>query len=181
MASSFVKAKMIANRDATPSVLTDPIVSRGSMQEAFGADNLPASSDNGSFVKCFSVPSSARLSSLNAYAAAAINTTSLDIGVWFPTNVQKLSGDVIQSAVVAGRLIQSSAFAVAITVPDTTGLVETDAMGTLTAHTIPQRSQPLWQKLGLQADPMCDLDMGFVVRTVNTAAGYVGLRARFVR
>jgi len=181
MASSFVKAKMIANRDASPSVLTDPIVAVGAVREAWGCENLPASSDNGSFVKCVSVPSSARLSSLQLSAAASINTTSLDIGAWFPTTIQNQSGYTVQSGVVAGRLIQSSAFAVAITVPDTTGLIDTDALGTLANNTIPERNMPLWQNLGLAADPGCNIDLGIVVRTVNTAAGYVGLRARYVR
>lgn len=180
MASSFVKAKMIANRDASPPVLTDPIVAVGSVQEAWGCENLPVSSDNGSFVKCVQIPSSARLSSLGLSAAGTVGTTSLDIGAWFPTAIQNQSGYAIHSAVVAGRLIQSSAFGTAFIVPDVAGLLDSDAMGTITGNTIPQRNMPLWQKLGLQADPNCMIDLGIVVRTANAGAGYVGLRARYV-
>lgn len=181
MASSFIKAKMIANRDAAPSVLTDAIVAQGTVFEGWGVEQLPASSDNGSFVKCFSVPSSARISSLDyAVANVGLGTSAIDIGVWFPTAVQTQSGYQVQSAVIAGRLISSSAFKTNIAGVDT-GTEWTDGLGAISSNTLPKRNQPLWQQLGLQADPMCQMDLGFSVRTVNSLAGYVGLRARYTR
>lgn len=173
MSSFNIKSKVIANRDATPLVLTDPILAKASLQEGIGVERIPTTADIGSQIRLVSVPSSARLSDLH-YFAASLGTSAIDIAAWFPTSVP------VQSGVVAAALISSSAFAANIAGVDT-GIALTDGMGTIAQQSVQRRSQPLWQNLGLVADPMIDIDLGFTVRTTNSIAGYAGLRARYVR
>ncbi len=181
MATATIKSKVIANRDASPSVLTDAIVAKAELTEAFGVEQIPTTADAASKVKLLSVPSSARLSSFEfAVANVGLGTSSLDVAAWFPTAVPNQSAVAIQSSVVAGALISSSAFKAAIAGVDT-GIEWTDANAAISTNTLPKKNQPLWQMLGLQADPMIDIDLGFSVRTAVSINGYVGMRARYVR
>ncbi len=172
MSSFNLKSKVIANRDATPTVLTDGILATGDVQEVIGCENLPTTADIGTTVRLVNIPSSARISSLE-YFNAQLGTSGLDVAAWYPTVVP------VQSSVVASRLISSSTFAANIAGVDT-GTVA-DGLGTIAQLSVPKRTQPLWQQLGLVSDPLVNIDLGFTVRTTNSIAGYVGLRARFVR
>lgn len=181
MAVLTIKSKMIANRDASPSVLTDAIVAKGDLNEAFGVEQITTASDAGSKIKMVSVPSSARLSSLDyAVANVGLGTSAIDIAAWFPTAVPNQSGIAVQSAVIAGALISSSAFKANIAGIDT-GIEWADGLGAISTNTLPKRNQPLWQALGLQADPNIDIDLGFSVRTAAALNAYAGLRARYIR
>lgn len=172
MSTFNLKSTMILNRDASPAALSDPINARARLHEAFGCDRLPQTAGVGSYIKCVSVPSGARVSELDI-VAAGIGTSSLDISAWYPTTVQNISG------VTAAQIISSSSFAQAIAGVD--GGQVADAMGTIAQNPVVSRQQPLWMRLGLSADPNVDIDLGFTVRTTNSIAGYVGLRARYVR
>jgi hypothetical protein len=174
MSSFNIKSRVITNRDATPVALTDATLAKGMLQEAFGIEQIPTTADVGSQVRLISVPSSVRLSAFE-YFAAQLGTSSLDVAAWFPTNTSRAN-----SGVVAAALISSSAFATAIAGVDA-GIVETSAFGTISVTSVPERALMLWQQLGLAADPNIDIDLGFTVRTTNSIAGYVGLRARYVR
>lgn len=172
MSTFNLKSTVLLNRDASPKVASDPIVSAARLQESFGCDKLPQTAGAGSWVKCVSIPSSARISELDIINAG-IGTSSLDIAAWYPTTTPN------QSSVVAAQIISSSAFAQAIAGVD--GGTVTDGMGTIAQNPVASRQQPLWQRLGLLADPNINIDLGFTVRTTNSIAGYVGLRARYVR
>jgi hypothetical protein len=174
MAVANLKSKVISNRDATPVVLTDAIVAKGDLHETIGVERTNAASiDAGSTIKLVSVPSSARLSDMH-YFMQSLGTSALDIAAWYPTTPPAAL------AVTGGALISSSAFVTNIQGVDT-GIAPTDGMGTITQQSVVRRSQPLWQNLGLTSDPMCDIDLGFTVRTATAVQGYVGLRARYVR
>lgn len=173
-----IKSTVIANRDATPKVLTDSIFATARSKEVYGTNLLPTTSDVASTVKLCAVPSRARVAALD-YTAVALGTSSLDIAVWYPTTIQSGGGNFLAQS-LAGTLISSSAFATAIAGVDT-GLAFTDGLPAVTAaNALPKRTQPLWQFLGLATDPEMDLDLGFSVRTTNSISGYVGLRVRFV-
>lgn len=181
MSSFTIKSKVIANRDAVPTVLTDAIVAKADVREAFGVEQIPTTADIGSKVKLVSIPSSARISSIDyAVANLGLGTSALDVAAWFPTAVPNQSAVQAQSGVVAGALISSSAFKANIAGVDT-GIEWTDANAAISTNTLPKKNQPLWQMLGLAADPNIDIDLGFSVRTTNSIASYVGLRARYVR
>lgn len=174
-----IKSTVIANRDATGiRSLTDSVFAKGTLRESLGVEKTGnAIIDAASTIKLCTVPSRARISALD-YFAQALGTSALDIAVWYPTNVPT-GGGANLAASVGGTLISSSVFAANIAGVDT-GITPTDGLGTLTTNTIPKRSQPLWQQLGLTADPEIDLDIGFSVRTATSVQGYVGLRAQYV-
>lgn len=172
MSSFNIKSKVIANRDAAPSVLTDPILATGTVQEVIGCERLPTTADVGSQMRLVTMPSSARISAIE-YFNAQLGTSALDIAAWFPTSVQ------VQSGIVAAQMISSSTFAQNIAGVDT-GTVA-DGYGTIAQASVQKRCQPLWQALGLAADPNVMIDLGFTVRTTNSIAGYAGLRVRYTR
>lgn len=181
MSSFSIKSKVIANRDASPTVLTDPIVSKGDAKEVIGVESVPQTADIGSTVKLLSIPSGSRLAALEyAVANVGLGTSAIDVACWFPTAIPNMSNVQLQSSVVAGRLISSSAFKANIAGVDT-GIEWTDGLAPISTNTLQKRSQPLWQALGLAADPNIDIDIGFTVRTTNSLGAYVGLRGRYVR
>lgn len=181
MSSFTIKSKVIANRDASPAILTDPILARGDSIDVIGVEQVPQTADIGSKIKLFSIPSSARIVSIDyAVANVGLGTSALDVAAWFPTTAPNMSGAQVQSAVVSGALISSSAFKTNIAGVDT-GVEWTDAKAAISTDTLPKKAQPLWQMLGLAADPNIDLDIGFTVRTTNSLSAYVGMRGRFVR
>lgn len=181
MSSFNIKSKMIANRDASPTVLTDAFVSKGDVVEVIGVESIPTTADIGSKIKLVSVPSSARLGSMDyAVNNVGLGTSALDVAAWFPTTVPPMQGVQVQSGVVAGALISSSAFKANIAGVDT-GIEWTEALAPISVNTLQKRTQPLWQVLGLAADPMIDIDLGFTVRTTNSISAYAGLRARYIR
>lgn len=175
MSSFNLKSRMITNRDASPTVLTDPVFGIGRVEAVLGAERFPQTADAGSWVKCVSIPAQARLEDLH-YFAGSLGTSAIDISCWIQTDTS-----IAQSSVVEGQIIGSSLFAQNIAGVDT-GIALTDAMGTIAQQSIHRRMLPLWQNLGLPIDPgNIMIDLGFTVRTTNSVAGYVGLRARFVR
>lgn len=174
MSSFNIKSTVITNRDASPNRLTDGFVGIGGGKQVIGVERIPTTADAGSQVRLFTVPSSARIATMD-YCAAAIGTSVLDISVWYPTYIGVGAG----ITGTAAAIIASSAFVSNIAGVDT-GVAWTDAMGTIAVQSVQRRAQPLWQSLGLSADPLIDLDVGFTVRTANAIAGYVGLRASFV-
>lgn len=181
MSSFTIKSKVIANRDATPTVLTDSIFAQGDIKESIGVEQIPTTADIGSKIKLCTIPSGSRISSLDyAVANVGLGTSVLDVAAWFPTAVPNMSAVQAQSGVVAGALISSSAFKANIAGVDT-GIEWTDGLGAISANTLPKRSQPVWQVLGLAADPNINIDLGFTVRTTNSLSAYAGLRARYVR
>ena len=176
MSTFNVKSTVITNRDASPKVLTDPINATGRAHSVTGVENLPQTAAAGSTVKLVTVPSSAKLATIE-HCAAAIGTSAIDMAVWYPTYVP---GGAAVAASVAGTLISSSWMTSNIAGNDS-AISWTDSFGTIANFGIAKRSYPLWQILGLTSDPMIDLDLGFSVRTANSIAGYVGMRVMFTR
>lgn len=179
MSTFNIKSTVIAARDTTAiKQMIDPVFATGTVFEAIGVERTGAAIiDAASTIRLCPVPSSARVSSLD-YAAQALGTSAIDIAVWYPTNIPQ-GGLNAPAASLESTLISSSAFGANIAGVDT-GIAWTDGLGTIAQNSIPKRSQPLWQALGLSSDPGIDLDMGFVVRTATSVQGYVGLRVRYI-
>lgn len=175
-----IKSKVIANRDATPVVLTNPEISQGVLKAVIGVERTSVDASIGAAgtqLRLISVPSNARLHSME-YATADVETSALDIAVWYPTDLPQ-GGENSVAASNEAALISSSAFLGNIAGIDA-ARAWTDAMGANVTPTIVARSQQLWQMLGLTSDPGIDLDLGISVRTAVTTNGYVGLRATYV-
>lgn len=176
-----IKSTVIAGRDATPKVLQESTLNRGIVKESYGAQKVsPAGTDlnaAGTQLRLVIVPSNARLSSLQ-YCGTSTGTSALDIAVWYPTVIPTQGGSFL-AASSAGALITSSKFLTNFIIPDT-NLVFTTAFPAMATMGPDVLEQPLWQMVGLTADPEIPFDLGVVVRTACAVNGYVGLKATFM-
>ena len=164
----------LLNRDATPKVLTDAYYTLGSVTEAFGYVQSNGSADGaGTTYRLVSVPSKARVSSLDFQASALGSGAAISVGVYYPTFIPVGSGISSSSASAA---INTNIFVAALgcsAATASTNLITTANMA------INLQAEPLWQIAGLTSDPGIDLDIVAYVSTAIATQGYVALRARY--
>ncbi len=175
--SSFLKSTILTNRDANPKVLTDSFLSGGIMEEVQGAVFCGIDTAK-SFYRCVTVPSNARVSELYWQADAVGSSTgaALDVAVFYPTTIPTGGGNFL-AASLAGTLISSSIFATNLSANSAVAL--TLITNQSTNYNIALQETPLWNVLGLTADPMITFDLGFAVRVATANTGYVGLKCRY--
>ncbi len=176
-----IKSKVLANRDNTPPILSNPEVAQGLMKGVIGVEKTTNNASDigaaGTAIKLVPVPSNARLQTLE-YASEGLGTSSLDVCIFYPTNMPQ-GGANAPAVALAGTPVASSLFATALAGVDTK-VAWTDAMGVAATPTLQNRIKPLWQLVGLSTDPGFDFDIGFSVRTAVAINGYVGLRASYI-
>lgn len=175
MAVVTTKSTAIANRDAVQKVLTDPFIAGGSTTEAYGFVAAAVGDSINSAYKMMSVPSNARVSSLRLANGALGTSVTVDVGVFYPTTLP-LGGGSFLSPALAGTLITSSAIA-AGTAVSSANATFVDLISTATLS-LDKQEMPLWQMIGMAADPECNLDLGYVVKgaAVGTA-GQIAMKA----
>lgn len=176
MATVNLKSTLLTNRDATPKVLTDAYLSGGILEEVQGSVKTNNNDNAGSQYRLLQVPSNARLSSLIWQSDALGSGCIVDVAVWYPTSLPLGGGNFLASGSSAA-LISSSIFATGLTAPAANAL--TDITNQSLNYLIPLQETPLWNVLGLAADPEVSFDIGFTVRVATASAGYVGLKARY--
>lgn len=177
MAQFFLKSTTITNRDATPKVLTDNLVTGGMMHGAEGFVTTGSTTDAvGSTYKLLTVPSSSRIHSLLLSNAILGAGGAVNVGVYYPTFIPVGAG---LTAALAGTVISAAFFASALTVA--TAAADVNILNQSGTNTIALQEQPIWQAIGLAADPMIDLDIVVTVSTVLAAQGLIGLKAEYVR
>lgn len=179
MSAFNIKSTVIANRDATPKILSEPIIAMGMMREAYGCQKVSSAGTDlntaGTQIRLVQIPSNARISEIE-YAGTSTGTSALDIAAWYPTVIPQGGANFL--TVAGGAIISSSKFLTNFIIPDTNKDWTTarDVIGT---QSVQLQEQPLWQYLGLTADPEVNIDMGVTVRTACAVNGYIGLRARY--
>src|ERR1700681_1296473 len=96
---SVFKSTLLTQRDATPKVLVDSFLSGGIMEEQQGAVKTGGADPAGNNYRLVSIPSNARISAIfwQADAIGSGGPTQLDVGVWFPTNLQLGGGAFLAS------------------------------------------------------------------------------------
>src|SRR3990167_11212041 len=170
-----VKSKVIANRDASPSVLSNPEVAQGYLKAVIGVENTSNfGTDLGaaaSAIRLITMPSNARIQSLE-YATGDHGTSTLDVAAWYPTDIPQ-GGENAPASSLEGTLISSSVFAAGLAGVDTSR-AWTDAFGLNATPTLTNRVRPLWDMVGLSSDPGIDLDLGISIRIAVVQNGYVG-------
>jgi hypothetical protein len=173
-----LKSNAITNRDATPKLLTDALISGASTNQAYGYVFTGASDSAASNYKLCQVPSEARLSSLDFVNWALGSGCVLDVAAWYPTTLQSGGGAFLAQS-LAGTLISSSTFTTNI-VGNTANTTFSQLMITTGTQASPNYwEQPLWALLGLAADPECPIDVGFSVRLAVASAGYIAMKASY--
>lgn len=171
MAVVNTKSTAITNRDATPPVINDGRIERGVLKSGVGSVAVGAADSATSFYPLVSVPSSAMIRGVFATNPAGMTTLAGNVGVFKNT---KNSGG--STTGVAANTGSDTIFASAASFASAQNHAAVDAL-----FTSDKREQPLWQAIGLTADPMTTFDIGIVVTTANTgAAGRAGLEVQYV-
>lgn len=173
MAVVNTKSTAITNRDATPPVINDGRIERGVKKSAVGSVAVGAADSANSYYPLVSVPSSAMVRSVLLTAVAGMTTLAGNVGVF--KNTANSAGTTTGVAANTGSNTffgSASSLASALNRSDVTGAG---------SYTTDKREQPLWQAIGLTADPMTTFDIGVQVTTANTgAAGRVGVEVEYV-
>lgn len=173
-----LKSNQITNRDATPKVLTDALISGGSICHSFGYVFTGAADSAASNYKLSSVPSDAQMTGIEFVNGALGSGCVLDVAAWYPTAIQSGGGSFLAQS-LAATLISSSTFTTQIT-GNTANTTWAQLMITTGTQASPNYwEQPLWALLGLSADPECNIDLGFSVRIAVASAGYVAMKASY--
>ena len=164
-----LKSVQITNREATPRVLNSPQNGGdGVMHEVYGhIASVTAALSITSIIRLCSIPSNARVNSVKFHSAAQ-GAGAFDIGI-YQTNS---NGGAVVDADLFGSAI-SCASQVKIT-----EILEESA-----EYTIAEMAKPLWEVLGLTADPHRMYDVCATVATtdVTTGTGALGVRVQYSR
>lgn len=168
------KSTTVTNRDATPAVINDGRLERGSLRSSIGSVAVGAADSATSYYPLVSVPTTAMVRAVLATSVTGMTTLAGDIGVYKTT---ANNGGVTTG--VAANTGSGSIFAAAFSFA--TLKERAEATNTGTAYPTNLREQPLWQAIGLAADPGGFFDIGVKVTTANTgAAGRLGLEVQYV-
>jgi hypothetical protein len=174
MAVFNIKSTVIANRDATPKILTDALVSGGELLESEGYCASGSAADGvGSTYRLCQVPSNARMSSLMLQNDAFGGAAAINVGVYWPSFLPRGAG---LDSFSAGAAISANLFAAAKAVVVAGG--PSELIGNIS---IANQELPLWQMAGLASDPGIDLDIVAAVSTIFAAAGSIGAKAKYVK
>lgn len=171
MAVVTVKSGAITNRDATPRVLNTAGKAAGNVKgftataEAANGDSIASKYIMGS------IPSNACGELLKLYCDA-ITSGAADVGIY-------------KSTADGGAVVDVDFFASAqsIAAAITTGTEiqhEADATDAGAGFGLADLEKPLWQRLGLTADPNLWYDIVLTLTAATTAAGTIGLRCQYM-
>lgn len=152
MTVDALKGAFITNAIATPRVLNNPHL-RGPLMEAIGYSGaVTAAAEAASKYFMFRVPSKARMSELLLTAADFTTAGAVDIGLW-------------RTAEDGGAVVDRDFFASALALSGGP-FARSNQMLESGVNTIANSEQPIWQVLGLAADPGVEYD---VIAYVTTA------------
>lgn len=164
MATENVKSGAITNRDAKPSVLNTS--QGGVLRRTWGTVEAAAAGDAGSTYRMCSVPSNARAIDVILACDDLGLTATLNVGIYQTT---ANGGAVVNAGFFASAVNANSAAVAETLVSHQSGVYNIDAI-----------EKPLWQALGLSADPQRDYDI--VVTSVGDidASGTITVKANYV-
>lgn len=175
MAVVNTKPTTITNRDASPAVINDGRLERGVLKSAIGSVAVGAADSATSYYPLVAVPSSAMVRGVFLTNPAGMTTLAGDIGVY--KNTANAAGVTTGVAAFTGS---GSIFGAASALPATVQN-RTDVTNLGTTYPTDTREKPLWQAIGLAADPGGTFDIGIKVTTANTGiAGRIGLEVQYV-
>lgn len=178
MATETLKSTLITNLDATPIVRnTVGAGAAGDLRTIGDYVTVPASASTGSTFRLVRVPSNAKIKEV-VIESEAQGAGKVNLSVYYsdcPTDgtpQDKL-----------GIIVPTTGSAFFASDVDLASLVTpTDVTNESTNYNLSKRNQPLWQALGLTANPGGYLDIVAVVNTtaVTTGTGKLGVRVSYV-
>jgi hypothetical protein len=168
MAQVDRNSNVIANAVATPKTVNNPAVGGAAqMMEAAGLVTCAADDSANSIHRFLRVPSNARVSQLLFSTGDATTAGAINVGVY-------------QTAENGGAVVDADLFASAV---DLTGgpFSNVDITYESGEYTYAESVMPLWQVLGLSADPCRDYDIASTISTTYNGAGTTQvLKCRYV-
>jgi len=175
MAVDHVKSSFITNLDASPAVAnTAGEGGAGITRSVEGSAVAVASSSADATYQLVRIPSNCKVKSLLAESAAQ-GAGAFDFGLYYATD-----GEGKQpTALLAAAAIDQDFFASVVDFASAVAITEiVNESGT---YTIDKRTQPIWQAVGLSADPGGYFDIVATVKTtaVTTGTGRFGVRCTY--
>jgi hypothetical protein len=168
MAQVNRNSNVIANAVATPRVPNQPAIGGAAqMMEVAGLVTCAADDAQNSIHRFVRVPSNARISQLLFSTADAATAGAINLGVY-------------QTSENGGAVVDADLFASAI---DLSGgpMLNLDCTYESGEYTYAESVKPLWEVLGLSADPCCDYDIAATISTTYNGAGTTQvLKVRYV-
>jgi hypothetical protein len=155
MAVEHIESTPIANATALPRIANNSNVAGGEIRTAAGVCAAAASTSIGSTYRFCRVPSSARVHRVIFASQASGATGQVNLGLYQTEG----NGGAVVDADFFGSALDPGGGAIA---PTDVTHESTDSA----ANLVTRGAMPLWQALGLSADPMVEYD---VVATVNEA------------
>lgn len=167
MAVVTVKAGAITNRDASPRVFSNAAIARAGMKMAVATCEVTNGDSIASKFILAQIPSNAVGEIVKLYCDA-ITSGAADIGIYRTTADGGAAVDVdfyasaqsIASAITTGTEVQH----------------EADATDSGAGFGLADLENPLWQRLGLTADPGVVYDIVATLTAAAAATGTLGLR-----
>lgn len=156
MATVHLKSAAVTNAAATPRVLNNANVQGGKASRAVGVVTNSAADDVGSTYRYCRVPSNALIKAVRFWSAAAGATGQLDVGLY-------------QTAENGGLVVDADLFASAID-PGGGALNAVDITHESGQFTFAESLTPLWQAIGLTADPGREYDVAATVTEIMADA-----------
>lgn len=162
-----VNSTWITNAVATPKVATNSNKSVGQAFSAKSVATVSATIPSGDIVRFVRVPSNARIDAVLLSTGDAVTAGAIDIGVY-------------QTADNGGAVVDADLFASALAL---TGGPFNNSDQTFESgqYTYAESALPLWEVLGLSADPNREYDIAATVTTTGDGMGTtMALEVRYV-
>jgi hypothetical protein len=166
MATVHLKSTPVTNSDATPKVINNSGVAGGIARRTFGVVTNSAADDVGSTYRYCRIPSSAVVKMVKFWSAASGATGQLNVGLY-------------QTAENGGAVVDADLFASAID-PGGGALNAVDITHESGEYTFAESYLPLWQVIGLTADPGRLYDVAATVSEIMADAVSHKLEVEYV-
>jgi hypothetical protein len=165
MAVVTTKGTAITNADAGTGTLTNAAVLGAVVKEAVGTLEAVSGDSIASVYRLCRVPSNARISRV-LLSCDAITTCAGDVGVY-------------KTAADGGAVVDADLFASAQSLAS--ALANSDVTHESAVFGVEDVEQPLWQSLGLSADPGLLYDIAVTLTAAAGSAGTVSLKVQYVQ
>lgn len=159
MAVVAVKSTQITNRDATPAVLNNGRVSGSDLKHKRAVVSIANGDSATSTYRLFELPSNALVASIKVTAPDIGTTTAGDIGIY-------------QTTANGGAVVDADHFASAVSL-NGGAINKSDVTHEAAVYTIANAEKPLWDALGLTADPTRGYDVVLTLTGAADAAGTI--------
>lgn len=167
MAVVTTKAAAITNRDSTPIVFSNARGVRAPVQKASGLVTAAnGDSANSKYIFC-SIPSNAMVKDVLVSCPDIGTTTAMDVGIYRTTKD-------------GGAVVDADFFASAVSLSGG-ALNKSSIVNEAAVFTVANMEKPLWEALGLAADPFLDYDVVGTLTGAADAAGAIFLEVDYTQ